>query len=168
MYYMYHCTLYYTMYYMYHCTLYYTMYYVHVSFMQDTFNRWLFLVTAASCGLVSDKRVYMWLIREHTNSNENTKTIVFVIFQTLVYVVSQVWLKTAHANTTSSSVQSSPIKTQLVTQLNSFVILLQKTEQGNQVPPQKTSQELRMLSSVTINCQITSIVMNSGSQLSGL
>ena len=88
------------------------MYYVHVSFMQDTFNRWLFLVTAAaSCGLVSDKRVYMWLIREHTNSNENTKTIVFVIFQTLVYVVSQVWLKTAHANTTSSSVQSSPIKT---------------------------------------------------------
>ena len=72
--------------------------------MQDTFNRWLFLVTAASCGLVSDKRVYMWLIREHTNSNENTKTIVFVIFQTLVYVVSQVWLKTAHANTTSSSV----------------------------------------------------------------
>ena len=30
----------------------------------------------------------------------------------------------------------------------------------------KTSQELRMLSSVTINCQITKIVMNSGSQLS--
>ena len=29
----------------------------------------------------------------------------------------------------------------------------------------KTSQELRMLSSVTINCQITKIVMNSGSQL---
>ena len=32
----------------------------------------------------------------------------------------------------------------------------------------KTSQELRMLSSVTINCQITKIVMNSGSQLSEL
>ena len=31
-----------------------------------------------------------------------------------------------------------------------------------------TSQELRMLSSVTINCQITKIVMNSGSQLSEL
>ena len=30
----------------------------------------------------------------------------------------------------------------------------------------KTSQELRMLSSVTINCQVTKIVMNSGSQLS--
>ena len=30
----------------------------------------------------------------------------------------------------------------------------------------KTSQELRMPSSVTINCQITKIVMNSGSQLS--
>ena len=30
----------------------------------------------------------------------------------------------------------------------------------------ETSQELRMLSSVTINCQITKIVMNSGSQLS--
>ena len=30
----------------------------------------------------------------------------------------------------------------------------------------KTSQELRMLSSVTINCQKTRIVMNSGSQLS--
>ena len=32
----------------------------------------------------------------------------------------------------------------------------------------KTSQELRMLSSVTINCQITKIVMISGSQLSEL
>ena len=32
----------------------------------------------------------------------------------------------------------------------------------------KTSQELRMLSSVTINCQVTKIVMNSGSQLSVL
>ena len=32
----------------------------------------------------------------------------------------------------------------------------------------KTSQELRMLSSVTINCQVTNIVMNSGSQLSEL
>ena len=32
----------------------------------------------------------------------------------------------------------------------------------------KTSQELRMLSSITINCQITKIVMNSGSQLSEL
>ena len=32
----------------------------------------------------------------------------------------------------------------------------------------KTSQELRMLSSVTINCRITKIVMNSDSQLSEL
>ena len=32
----------------------------------------------------------------------------------------------------------------------------------------KTSQELRMLSSVTINCQVTKIFMNSGSQLSEL
>ena len=32
----------------------------------------------------------------------------------------------------------------------------------------KTSQELRMLSSVTIDCQITKIVMDSGSQLSEL
>ena len=32
----------------------------------------------------------------------------------------------------------------------------------------KTSQELRMLSSVTLNCQVTKIVMNSGSQLSWL
>ena len=32
----------------------------------------------------------------------------------------------------------------------------------------KTSQELRMLSSVTINCQVTKIVMNSGPQLSVL
>ena len=30
----------------------------------------------------------------------------------------------------------------------------------------KISQELRMLSSVTLNCQVTKIVMNSGSQLS--
>ena len=33
---------------------------------------------------------------------------------------------------------------------------------------QKTLQELRLLSSVTINCQVTKIVMNSGSQLSEL
>ena len=32
----------------------------------------------------------------------------------------------------------------------------------------KTSQELRMLSSVTLDCQATKIVMNSGSQLSEL
>ena len=32
----------------------------------------------------------------------------------------------------------------------------------------QTSQELRMLSSVTLNCQVTMIVMNSGSQLSEL
>ena len=32
----------------------------------------------------------------------------------------------------------------------------------------KTSQELRMLFSVTIKCQVTNIVMNSGSQLSEL
>ena len=35
-------------------------------------------------------------------------------------------------------------------------------------PFSKTSQELRMLSSVTINCQVTKIVMTSGSQLSEL
>ena len=42
---------------------------------------------------------------------------------------------------------------------------------GDMLPSQftaETSQELRMLSSVTINCQITKIVMNSGSQLSEL
>ena len=32
----------------------------------------------------------------------------------------------------------------------------------------QTSQELRMLSSVTINCQVTKIVINPGSQLSVL
>ena len=32
----------------------------------------------------------------------------------------------------------------------------------------KASQELRMLSSVTINCQVTKIVINPGSQLSVL
>ena len=32
----------------------------------------------------------------------------------------------------------------------------------------KTSQELRILSSVTIKCQVTKIVMNPGSQLSVL
>ena len=32
----------------------------------------------------------------------------------------------------------------------------------------KTLQELRMLSSVTLNCQVTKIVMDSGSQLSEL
>ena len=34
--------------------------------------------------------------------------------------------------------------------------------------PYKTSQELRMLSSVTIDCQVTKIVINPGSQLSVL
>ena len=34
--------------------------------------------------------------------------------------------------------------------------------------PIKTSQELRMLSSVTINCQVTKIVINPGSQLSDI
>ena len=33
---------------------------------------------------------------------------------------------------------------------------------------QETSQELRMLSIVTITCQVTEIVMNSGYQLSEL
>ena len=33
---------------------------------------------------------------------------------------------------------------------------------------QQTSQELRMLSSVTLNCQVTKILMDSGSQLSEL
>ena len=32
----------------------------------------------------------------------------------------------------------------------------------------ETSQELRMLSTVTLYCQVTKIVMNSGSQLSDL
>ena len=32
----------------------------------------------------------------------------------------------------------------------------------------KTSQELRMLSNVTLNCQVAKIVINSGSQLSEL
>ena len=31
-------------------------------FMQDTFNRWLFLVTTASCELLSDKRVHSLLL----------------------------------------------------------------------------------------------------------
>ena len=35
-------------------------------------------------------------------------------------------------------------------------------------PAFQTSQELRMLSSVTINCQVTKIVINPGSQLSVL
>ena len=35
-------------------------------------------------------------------------------------------------------------------------------------PVYQTSQELRMLSSVTLKCQITKIVVNSGSQLSEL
>ena len=52
-----------------------------------------------------------------------------------------------------------------------FKIITTKEESENGlqiVTMTKTSQELRMLSSVTINCQITKIVMNSGSQLSEL
>ena len=39
-------------------------------------------------------------------------------------------------------------------------------QNGLQTTLDKTSQELRMLSSVTLNWQVTKIVMNSGSQLS--
>ena len=47
-------------------------------------------------------------------------------------------------------------------------IQLPEEEKGKKGPQAggKTSQELRMLSSVTINCQVTMIVMNPGSQLS--
>ena len=45
----------------------------------------------------------------------------------------------------------------------SFKYLTTKT-----VSTTETSQELRMLSTVTLNCQVTKIVMNSGSQLSEL
>ena len=48
-----------------------------------------------------------------------------------------------------------PLSSTLLQELDSFDI-------GNM----KTSQELRMLSSVTINCQLTKIVINPGSQLS--
>ena len=43
-----------------------------------------------------------------------------------------------------------------------------ESSDDGEVDVDETSQELRMLSSVTINCQITKIVMNSGSQLSEL
>ena len=39
---------------------------------------------------------------------------------------------------------------------------------SNKGSRKKTLQELRMLSSVTLKCQVTKIVINSGSQLSGL
>ena len=45
---------------------------------------------------------------------------------------------------------------------NSFMITNSSSLQ------KKTSQELRMLSAVTLNCQVTKIVINSGSQLSEL
>ena len=43
-----------------------------------------------------------------------------------------------------------------------------ESSDDGEVDVDETSQELRMLSSVTINCQITKIGMNSGSQLSEL
>ena len=49
-----------------------------------------------------------------------------------------------------------------------FWKLLHIYQQKRKIFISKTSQELRMLSSVTINCQVTKIVMNSGSQLSVL
>ena len=39
---------------------------------------------------------------------------------------------------------------------------------GSEKVSGKTSQELRMLSNVTLNCQVAKIVMNTGSQLSEL
>ena len=45
---------------------------------------------------------------------------------------------------------------------------LHKFKQKSENYHTKTSQELRMLSSVTLDCQVTKIVMNSGSQLSEL
>ena len=46
--------------------------------------------------------------------------------------------------------------------------ILQLWDTAGQVKFHKTSQELRMLSSVIIDCQVTKIVMNTGSQLSEL
>ena len=43
-----------------------------------------------------------------------------------------------------------------------------QTNQPMKALIKKTSQELRMLSSVTLNCQVTKIVMNLGYQLSEL
>ena len=51
-----------------------------------------------------------------------------------------------------------------------FVVSLNNVQTTNETPLRfdistlKTSQELRMLSSVTINCQVTMIVLKSGSQ----
>ena len=44
-----------------------------------------------------------------------------------------------------------------------FLRILSSTTLGK--TSKQTSQELRMLSSVTLDCQVTNIVMNSGSQL---
>ena len=55
----------------------------------------------------------------------------------------------------------------LEVQLNINQMLEGNINQHNRVRL-KSSQELRMLSSVTINCQVTKIVINPGSQLSVL
>ena len=46
-----------------------------------------------------------------------------------------------------------------------FLVLKSGGTSEKSHPVIKTSQELRMLSSVTLDCQVTKIVMNSGSQL---
>ena len=65
------------------------------------------------------------------------------------------------------SLPQSPARGEKVILAKLSFIILKKKENANDLW-EETSQELRMLSSVTINCQITKIVMNSGSQLSEL
>ena len=51
---------------------------------------------------------------------------------------------------------------------NGRISVPKSDESENGLMVLKTLQELRMLSSVTLDCRVTKIVMNSGSQLSVL
>ena len=73
----------------------------------------------------------------------------------------------SHANKTSSALAPKSIWGSILSTFKATQIFSNQQLCTHHQQP-KTSQKLRMLSIVTLNCQITKIVMNSGSQLSEL
>ena len=71
-------------------------------------------------------------------------------------------------SSSNSPVIPYPVKPSPCRSINGLFGLVLWAKVPNCVASLETSQELRMLSNVTLNCQVAKIVMNSGSQLSDL
>ena len=88
-------------------------------------------------------------------------------FACLTFV--HIWVRNTSPETNSQILEDAP---QYTKKIHFGTIHLEKfilgSNLGRKHISRKTSQELRMLSGVTINCQVTKIVRNPGSQLSVL